>query len=274
MMKLTFEEVLDYLESGTEDPAFEQRIEDDPDGRRLREEAELFLELLRDHAKDEDDDGDRAYEAREMDLEAPPRQSKLSLDTTGDAFEFRRTERRVNPKAAMRTADLASRVAGLVRNLGVLEILAKGPYLEPVFHPDVPMRRKRRNLGKFPPTQASQTDERVLPISKRKMPDPQLMSFLAGGTDGVERCIRGRGIEILLPDIVDVSGPIRLEVRDTRVNVPARGLEMVFMPETGPYLRLLTNSKGIMDLPVPDGPGVLRIETTPPQMVRIELNIS
>ena len=82
------------------------------------------------------------------------------------------------------------------------------------------------------------------------------------------------GIEIRLPDRVDLSGPIRLEVRDTRIRVPARGLKMVFMPEIGPYSRLVTNSKGMVDLPVPDGSGVLRIETTPPQIVRIELKNS
>jgi hypothetical protein len=270
MMKLTFEEVLDYLESGKEDPEFEQRIEDDPDGRRLREEAGLFLELLRDRAKDEDDDGDRVYEAaaNAVVMRVESAEPLFDLD---EADESSDAERRINPKTIMRTADLATRSAGLVRNLGVIEISTRGPYLEPVFHRDIPMSRKRRDSGQFPEIWASQREEIAPSRSDREKFDPQLMSFLTAGTDGFERRIKGRGIEIRLPERVDLSGPIRLELRNTRVNVPARGLALVFMPEIGPYSRLVTNSKGIVNLPVPDGPGFLRIETTPPQMIRIEL---
>jgi hypothetical protein len=273
MMKLTFEEVLDYLESGTEDPAFEQRIEDDPDGRRLREEAELFLELLRNRAEDEDDDGDRVYEAAASAIVMRVESAEPLFDLD-EADESSDADQHVNPKTIMRMADLAARAAGRVLNLGVMELSTKGPYLEPVFHRDLPTQPKRRDSGQFPEIWASQMEEIAPSRSDREKFDPQLMSFLTAGTDGVERRIRGRGIEILLPDIVDLSGPIRLEVRDTRIRVPARGLKMVFIPEIGPYSRLATNSKGIVNLPVPDGPGFLRIETTPPQMIRIELNIS
>jgi hypothetical protein len=274
MMKLTFEQVLEYLEAGKEDPEFEERIEMDPDGARLREEAELFLVLLRDRAEDEDDDRDHVAEMEES-VAALRVESAEPMFDLSDADEALDTPRRINPKKIMHTADLAARIAGPVRDLGVLELSFAGPYIETAFYSDTAMLKARRDFDSFSTHMLFDTEKKAPPPRRRQAKfDKSLMSFMDAGSGGGERDIRGRGIQIRLPDSVDPSGPIRLEVRDTRINVPARGLEMVFMPEIGPYSRLVTNSKGIVDLPVPDQPGVLRIETTPPQMVRIELRNS
>ncbi len=269
MMKLTFEQVVEYLESGRDDPAFEQRIDDDPDGARLREEATLFLELLQDRAAEEPDEDSSIQE-----FAAEPVQAAFSLADAAEDFE--EVPREINPKTVLYTARLASRAAGRVRDLGVLEIRPRGPGYELRHYPDMQAYQMRRGFDDLSSFMAASKED-ISPASiADRMPDDEFMAFRSRRGRRPERQIRGANLEITLPDpaVLDRSGQIRLQLQDTRIGVPARGLELIFMPDKGPYERYVTNSKGVVELPVPGISGVLRLETPSPQMIRIELKNS
>lgn len=275
MMKLTFEQVVEYLESGRDDPAIEQQISDDPDGVRLREEATLFLELLSDRAADAEGDDSPDVEVAGS-ADALHLKASLSLADADDIhFDYRRT-RQTNPKAAMLTAKLASRAAGRVRDLGVLEIVPRGPGFEFRHHPDSKEYRMRQDFDDMSSLMAASKEETSSPRVEDQFRSDDMKSLFSRRRQGSERRIRGGDLEITLPDpdVYVPHGQIRLEMRDVRLGIPARGLELIFMPDDGPYSRHITSSKGIVELPVPDRSGVLRLETSQPQMIRIELKIS
>jgi hypothetical protein len=102
--------------------------------------------------------------------------------------------------------------------------------------------------------------------------DSEFMAFMSGRTSTGALKIRGTGIEILLPVTQEQYEPIRLQVTDIRLRTPVRGLELVFMPEHGPFIKLVTDSKGVAELKLPEQPGVLRLETRVPQRLNIRLS--
>ncbi len=73
------------------------------------------------------------------------------------------------------------------------------------------------------------------------------------------------------PESMSASLPLWTHVVDTRLQVPARGLDLIFMPKTGPFVKVSTGTDGRARMPMPEQSGVLRIETSPPQFLRITL---
>jgi hypothetical protein len=101
--------------------------------------------------------------------------------------------------------------------------------------------------------------------------DDAFMGFMSGRASTGELKIRGMGIEISAPGTQEQYEAVRLSITDTRLRIPARGLELVYMPEHGPFQKLVTDSKGVAELPMPEQPGVLRIESKVPQLLNIRL---
>ncbi len=99
------------------------------------------------------------------------------------------------------------------------------------------------------------------------------MASLSGDEAGGDVRIRGAGFDIVTPDFTSDQASIRLHFLDTRHRIPARGFELIFMPESGPFVKMATDSKGAVTLPSIDQPGILRIEGKPPQLVYIRLDI-
>ena len=96
MMKLTLEDILEYLLSEDEDADFERRIEDDPDGQRLRDEAEVLLGLLRDRADDMAKDGGTVDSVGD-EMVAVGFPAESLADLSSDALDDMDYEPRVNP---------------------------------------------------------------------------------------------------------------------------------------------------------------------------------
>ena len=83
--------------------------------------------------------------------------------------------------------------------------------------------------------------------------------------------IKGYGLKITLPEEAPLDGRLRIEVTDTRLKTPARGMDLIFMPETGPFARVTTDSKGVAEFAIPEQSGLLRINGEPPQILHIRV---
>ena len=277
MMELRFEQVLEYLESAEKDPQFEQILKDHPDGPRMLKEAKLLNALLQREAEDDSRDEDVAGDADLFAMEpaqdyAAHSVSEAAYDA-GDDFmddDFQKISR----KQVMMASRLARRAAGGVRNLGELVIAAEEGRFVLQFNAALPEYRQWPESGKFPPKRKGRFMEEPPAGGRMRESDVEFLKFMSGRTSTGEVRVRGIGIEITMPGVLSEPGPIRLRVKDTRLGVPARGLELIYMPDDGPFTKITTNSKGIVELPLPEGPGVLRIEGKPPLLFHVRLEKS
>jgi len=109
----------------------------------------------------------------------------------------------------------------------------------------------------------------VAPYRKKfggKSPELQL------GLLGVQ--IQSMSINISLPKSIAVGDPITLQLSRSLRQMPARYLGLVFMPDTGPFVRLRCDDQGSANLPEPIQSGILRIETDEPHFLRIKVEKS
>jgi hypothetical protein len=277
MKKLRFEEVLRYLESGEDDPRFELFLKDDPNGQKMLEEARRLHELIREQAEEDGSiEGpeisalkmsvaDAAPEMFDMDASAEP------VGASGNLFEEELPE--LPSKDLMVAATLARRASGKVRNLGDLTIVGRQEDVllsfepaSPQFRPSIKDDLSAKKKG------GPRTFYQSARSARMRESDSEFMAFMSGRTSTGALKIRGTGIEILLPVTQEQYEPIRLQVTDIRLRTPVRGLELVFMPEHGPFIKLVTDSKGVAELKLPEQPGVLRLETRVPQRLNIRLS--
>jgi hypothetical protein len=274
MMKLRFEQVLEYLESAEKDPQFEQFLKDHPDGPRMLEEAKLLNELLQREAEDGSSDEDGAGEVDFSASEPVQDYAAQSLSEAeydaGDDFMDDKFQK-VTSKQVMMASNLARRAAGRVRNLGELVIRPEEGRFVLQFNSALAESGRRPDHGKFPPKGKGRFKDAPPTRGRMREPDAEFLKFMSGQTSTGELRLVGAGIEIILPGVMTEPGPIRLQVRDSRLGVPARGLELIYMPDDGPFTKISTNSKGFAELPLPEVPGVLRIESKSPQLFHIRL---
>ena len=274
-MKLRFEQVLEYLESGEEDPQFEQVLAVQPDGARMLEEARLLHELLRRQAGQGPDDDAAVFEVLGAVETAPDyvaaESSAASYDMGDDLVDD--DFHKISPKAVMAASRLGQRAAGGMRSIGALVIAIRKSDVMLSFDPAFTRARMRSAKWQIPPESKGKFAElsEISDSASRGKTDAPNMDLMFGQTPVDELSIRGEGIEITMPCRMTEPGPIRLQVRDFRLRIPARGLEIIFMPEAGPFTRFSTDSKGVAELPIPDQPGILRIEGRLPQLLRIRL---
>ena len=99
-----------------------------------------------------------------------------------------------------------------------------------------------------------------------KIPQTQL------GLLGIQ--IQSMKINIALPESIEVGDPIPLQLSSSLRQVPARYLGLVFMPDTGPFVRLQSDDQGSANLPDPIQSGILRIETDEPHFLQIKVEKS
>jgi len=276
-MKLRFEQVLDYLEAGADDPEFEDFLKNHPDGPRMLAEAKRLHALLHEQAEEDGGDEDDVAGAAQMsvkddalesfDMEAPA----AELRVPGELFE--NDLRDLSSKDVMVAAKLAQRAASSVRNLGELTIVARKADMLLSFEPAPPRTRPgpRRSQLSSKLKDGTETFYQSASSPRMRESDDAFMGFMSGRASTGELKIRGMGIEISAPGTQEQYEAIRLSVADTRLRIPARGLELIFMPEHGPFKKLVTDSKGVVELPMPEQPGVLRIEGKVPQLLTIRL---
>ena len=260
MMKLEFEQVLEYVRDGEQDPRIEKLLQTDPDGPAMLREARLMFEVLGEQPEPPESppvsdafkmlsaSADAAKIERPASKEPLVASSRETADLFGDESGSQFT-----PSDAKSMSLLAKRAAGPKREIGELRI-RRGERTASLSYdpkPGLPKlkRPQLRDAAAEPVTYyQSEPRKRVTDIK-----------------------IKGYGLTIKLPEDVPADGRLTIKITDTQLRAPARGLDLIFMPETGPFAKGRTDSKGVAEFEIPEQSGILRINGDPPQVLRIRV---
>ena len=88
--------------------------------------------------------------------------------------------------------------------------------------------------------------------------------------DGI--VIHGRGYILSVSEMLADDEPISIRVTRDNSNLPVKRLALIFMPDTGPFVRVVTDSEGHAELPIPEQSGTLRIQSGIPHVLHIKIN--
>ncbi len=282
MKKLRFEEILSYLEAGADDPEFERFLEDDPDGQRMLDEARRLYDLIREQAE-EDSDVDEDPGLMRLSLaDAAPDEIALeapvgAAGVSGDLFEEDVPQLSINEIRDV--ARLGRRAMGSHRILGDLTINFRNDDVLMSFEPSRSRSQFHAFRESLKPKEkpkdkgGTETFYQSARPARASEADSDLLAFMSGRAPTGKLNIRGVGVEVEIPGIQEPYEPIHIRVTDTRLKGPARGLVLIYIPESGPFTRFVTDSKGVAELKLPEQHGKLRIDTDTPQIVNVRVNI-
>jgi hypothetical protein len=262
MMKLEFDRVLDYVREGEQDPLVKEMLDRDPDGEQLLQQARQLLQVLRESLLDEEGSApevDAAFAQEEpaefLELAA----ADVAHEETADMFDDEAA--RMSPTELKALAKMVHRASGSLRRLGQLRIVhwddrIQVSYKEPTRPGGGPVIASLQDSAKSSTTYNQSASLRTPGRERRP---------------GDAASIKGAGMHMSLPGTVQPGAPLRLEVKNTRLNMPARTVTMTFMPKHGAFSRAITDSKGVVELPMPETSGTLRIETKPPTLIDVQV---
>ena len=253
MMKPKFDDVLDYVKAGEVDPEMSELLDIDPDGQELLKQARFICKVLRERYGDS---GGRLVAAR-----FSIRSEELRyLDAAGLDEELTKPEEPKTPTfyqsaqlrepRRKRSPSLDRMLAGIDserQDLGTLSFAADEKRISVSYEPSAVVASYAQKFG-------------------RKSPKLQL------GLLGVQ--IQSPRINISLPESIAVGNPITLHLSSSLREMPARYLDLIFMPDTGPFIRLQSDDQGSAELPDPIQSGILRIETDEPHFLQIKVEKS
>ena len=254
MMKPKFDDVLEYVKDGEVDPEMSELLDLDPDGQELLKQARFICKVLREqygasgdikrvasYSDAMEDFGDL------LDVGAAKEESRVPAKRQERTFyqsEPLRASRR------KRLPSLGRMLAGMDserQDLGTLSFIVGEERVTASYQPSAAVAYYVKKFG-------------------GKIPDSQL------GLLGLQ--IQSMSINISLPGSIAVGKPITLQLSRSLRQMPARYLDLVFMPDTGPFVRLQCDDQGSTDLPEPIQSGILRIETDEPHFLQIKVEKS
>jgi len=251
MMKPNFDEVLEYVRAGEIDPEMQESLDHNPDGQELLKQARFICKVLRDRY------GESGVSRKVADVDA----------AWGDLHEV----------AAMKEESTLSEVPR------IRTVYQSAPFREPRRRRPTPIatllahiESERQRLG----TLSFVVDERRVSVSyqaseivasytkkfRGKIPKSQL------GLLGIQ--IQSMDLNISLQESISVGEPITLHLSRSLRQMPARYLDLIFMPESGPFVRIQSNDVGDAELPAPIQSGILRIETDELHFLQIKVEKS
>ena len=233
MMKPKFEDVLDYVRIGDKDPHMEQMLRVHPDGPELLKQAKFICKMLERQARPTDD----SDLAERSDEPVPDlRKYFASKESISVRDESPPAGEYFQAIARQAPADESSSIDSLVEQASA----------------------SREELGTL-----------VITVEG----DQATLSFGPGKAqkdiDGIQ--ISGIGITMFLPETLATNEPLTIRVSRSGQPRPATGLKFIFMPDRGHFVRGATNRDGIVELPMPERSGILRIDSDPPQLLYVEL---
>jgi len=242
MMKPKFDDVIDYIKAGENDSEMQEMLRLHPDGRELLKQARFICKVLQDQYGAVGDGGITAE--ADMLERVMSRVVSVREESAKESYMYDQaameSSRRQTPPARYLIEDEGRRS----EDLGTLEIADDDETVSVTYQAsDSVMMRYGKPFIKYLVAQAD--------------------------IDGIE--IRGRGITMSLSDSIPTSEPMAIRVAVGLRQMPARGLKLIFMPESGPFVQLRADDEGIVQLPAPVQPGTLRIDEPEPQLLRIKI---
>ena len=253
MKQPMFDDLIEYVRAGETDPEMQELLTANPDGQELLKQARFICKVLQDRYGASGDLGDVADADMAMDspfeVTAMASQSREIVDRdtrTFDQSEPLREIRRRRPRPPSIQRLLAS-IDSEQQDLGTLSFAVDEQFVLASYEPSLTVAMYAKEFG-------------------RKVPTSQL-SFL-----GIQ--ILSRDLNISLPESTAVGEPIPLRLSRTLRQMPMRYLDLVFMPDTGPFVRFKSDDEGDAVLPSPLQSGVLRIGSSEAHFLRIKVEES
>ena len=257
MMKPEFDDLIEYVRSGEIDPEMRELLDNNPDGQELLKQARFICKVLRERYGENGDsrnvaDADTAWGGLDqfaamkdeiIQAEEPATRTFYQSAPLREPRKPRKARKRRQPSVDSLLASIES----ANQDLGVLKFAT----------------RDDRVLASYEASPVvTQYSEKFL----RKVPTSQL------GLLGLQ--IQSLRLNISLKESIAVDDPIVLRLSNSLRQTPLRYTDLVFMPETGPFVRFRSDGQGDAELPGPIQTGTLRIETTDPHFLRIKLEES
>jgi hypothetical protein len=249
MMKPDFDDLIEYVRAGEIDPEMQELLDHNPDGQELLKQARFICKVLRDRYGESGDigataDADTAWgtlgEVAAMNLE---NLEDAGARTFYQSAPFRQPRRR----RPTHIDTLLAHIESDRQKLGTLTFAVDEQRVSVSYQPSEVVASYAQ---KFP----------------GKVPTLQL------GLLGIQ--IRSIDLNISLPESLAAGDPITLRLSRSHRQRPARYLDLIFMPETGPFVRILSDEEGDAELPAPIQSGNLRIETDEPRFLQIKVEKS
>lgn len=247
MMKLKFDDVFEYVRAGEDDPRMRETLRLSPDGPELLKQARFICKMMERRAASPDIDTEAArmsFGARDN-LALYDDASLEAASETGDSGEVYRLEVSRSDERLPEVSRMLEESGRNIEELGELTITWESGQVIVSFSPSTSVMDR---FGK-----------------------PYLLKYMGyqQGIDGIE--IRGAGITMILPDVLATGESMSVHVTRGRNGPPERHLDLIFMPDSGPFSRLTTDNSGLVELPVPDQSGTLRFDTPTPQLLHIKI---
>jgi hypothetical protein len=250
MMKPKFDDVLDYVKDGEVDPEMSELLDLDPDGQELLKQARFICKALREQYGESGSGraaasfGDAMEDIGDLDVAALKAESQEPKKRKVRTFYQSAPLREPRRKGSRSLNRMLAGIDAERRDLGTLSFVVGEERISVSYEPSEVVASYAKKFG-------------------RKTPDLQL------GLLGVQ--IQSMKIYISLPESIAVGDPITLQLSRTLRQAPARYLGLVFMPDTGPFVRFGSDNEGNAELPAPIQSGILRIETPESHFLQIEV---
>lgn len=248
MMMPKFIDVIEFVKDGQSDPEMEETLRLHPDGQELLKQARFICKMLKNEA---DDKAAVADESASFDMDADGfagiaemRSEKLSSITeeSGGFFES---------AARMELSENLSSIGRMIEQFG-----RDGEDLGSlVFEDD-----GEQSLFAYEPSS----------FGRNKLDDPKLTSALQRQVVTKNIRILGNDISVFVPNSVLAGERLSVRVTYGLRETPAHGFPFLYMPESGPFLELVADNNGVIELQMSDLPGTIRFEKPTPQFLHIQ----
>jgi hypothetical protein len=223
MITLEFDDVIEYVRSGEDDPDMAALLARHPEGPALLKQARFIARVLQQKSEGRSDSG--------------------------------RIPRTILRRAASREPALPSKQAASEQ---WLRSIFRGAASTDAFTADV-----REPVGEGLGTLVISSDgDRVSLSYDSTGGAADELPHEKGFPDSREGDIEIRGLltTLSLPASAAAGEAIRVRISDGPGDEPAGGGTLIFMPESGPFVRYEADGEGIVKMRVPDESGTLRIE--------------
>jgi hypothetical protein len=248
MMKPNIEDVVDYVKAGEGDPEMQQTLDMHPDGPELLKQARFICRMLQEQL------GTADGGAAVADMERSGGDLRQVLESRHESFGRAAQDTRTFYQSASlkRPSKKTSSTHDMLRrshfegvDLGTLEVEIDGEQATLSYQPVEGI------VGQF--------NERLS------------LDFLAGQQKDDEIRIRGNSVDIFLPKSIRMGEVMKMRATAGLREIPNRGLEFIFMPEFGPFVRMTADDMGATGFLVPEESGTLRIESGLLHYLRIQI---
>jgi hypothetical protein len=237
MMQPNFYDVLEYVKAGEVDPEMGEMLQHNPDGQELLKQARFICKMLQ-HQYESSDDGDSSADIGDVaaSFGRVAESSRMeSMREMPERLFYKEASPRLRPRQSSSIEYLVESTGRTTEDLGTLEHAIEGEQLNLSYEPSV-----------------------------------AAMKFVAALADSDRIQIPAGRFTLSLPRTQPVGDSAVILVQHRNRNAPAGNVNLIFMPESGPFKRYSTDSNGLFSIRLSGWSGILRIETPIPQILHIK----